>query len=63
MGTKDDYTTHGEAQDALYALQRYARDLGVSLESVMHSLVREQLVNTTMKEHPNAGLVKILVGS
>ncbi|QIG70472.1 hypothetical protein PP744_gp009 [Rhizobium phage RHph_N38] len=43
MGTKDDYTTHSEARQALFELQRYARDLGVSLESVIQSLIREDM--------------------
>jgi hypothetical protein len=44
MGTRDDYTTDQEALDALFALQRYARDNGVSLEAVISALIRAQMV-------------------
>ncbi|QIG76535.1 hypothetical protein EVC27_010 [Rhizobium phage RHph_I1_6] len=57
MGTRDDYTTHSEAKQALFELQRYARDLGVSLESVIQSLIREDMVNTTCKDPVNVRVV------
>lgn len=44
MGTKDDYTSDTEALEALFALQRYAKQHGTSLEGICSALIRVQMV-------------------